>query len=92
MTFILVTTHHFERRARKFLRKLPNLKPVLASTLERLRQDPFQPSLKLHGLGGNLSGIQAVSLTHSYRLTLTVQITEREIVLLDVGSHDEVYR
>lgn len=92
MTFSLVTTHHFERRARKFLRKHPNLKSVFAETLEKLQNDPFQPSLKLHGLGGILSNIQAVSLTHSYRLTLTVRITEREIVLLDIGSHDEVYR
>lgn len=91
MTFTLVTTRHFERRARKFLRKHPNLKSIFADTLKRLQNDPFQPNLKLHELGGNLSGIQAVSLTHSYRLTLTVQITEREIVLLDIGSHDEVY-
>jgi mRNA-degrading endonuclease YafQ of YafQ-DinJ toxin-antitoxin module len=92
MTFTLVTTRHFERRARKFLRKHPDLKPVLRDTLLQLRRDPFQPSLKLHGLGGGLNGIQAVSLTHSYRLTLTLQITEREIFLLDIGSHDEVYR
>ncbi len=37
MTFALVTTHHFEYRARKFLRKHPDLKPTLADTLERLR-------------------------------------------------------
>ena len=92
MTFALTTTHHFERRARKFLRKHPDLKPTLGDTLEQLRQDPFVPSLRLHSLSGNLSGIQAVSLTQSYRLTLTVQITEQEIVLLDIGSHDEVYR
>lgn len=92
MTFVLVTTHHFERRARKFLRKHADLKRTLADTLARLRNDPFQPSLKLHDLGGNLSGIQSVSLTHSYRLTLTLRILEGEIVLLDIGSHDEVYR
>jgi mRNA-degrading endonuclease YafQ of YafQ-DinJ toxin-antitoxin module len=92
MTFTLVTTRHFERRARKFLRKHPDIKPVLADTLERLRLDPFQSRLRLHGLGGNLSGIQGVSLTHSYRLTLIVQITEQEVVLLDIGTHDEVYR
>jgi mRNA-degrading endonuclease RelE of RelBE toxin-antitoxin system len=33
-----------------------------------------------------------VSLTHSYRITLTVMVTEHEIILLDIGSHDEVYR
>ncbi len=92
MSFTLVTTRHFERRSRKFLRKHADIKPVLRETLEHLRQDPFHPSLKLHALSGNLTGISAVSLTHSYRLTLTVQITEREVVLLDIGSHDEVYR
>jgi hypothetical protein len=33
-----------------------------------------------------------VRLTYSYRVTLTLLITEQEIVLLDIGSHDEVYR
>lgn len=31
-------------------------------------------------------------LTYSYRITLTLLITEKEISLLDIGSHDEVYR
>lgn len=34
---------------------------------------------------------QAVSLTYSTRITLTVQVTESEILLFDIGSHDEVY-
>jgi mRNA-degrading endonuclease YafQ of YafQ-DinJ toxin-antitoxin module len=91
MTFTLVTTRHFDRCARKFLRRHPDLKPALRETLGQLRQDPFHPTLRLHALSGELSGIHAASLTHSYRLTLTLQITEREIVLLDIGSHDEVY-
>ena len=33
-----------------------------------------------------------MSITHSYRITLTVMITGKEIILLDIGSHDEVYR
>lgn len=92
MSFSLATTRQFERRARKFLRKHPDLKPILSDTLDRLRKDPFEPGLRLHSLAGALSGIQAASLTHSYRLALTVKITEREILLLDIGSHDEVYR
>lgn len=92
MTFTLVTTRHFERRANKFLRKHPDLKPVFSATLEQLRQNPFKPSLKAHGLSGALAGIQAISLTHAYRLTLILKVTEREVVLLDIGSHDEVYR
>jgi mRNA-degrading endonuclease YafQ of YafQ-DinJ toxin-antitoxin module len=64
----------------------------LRNTLDQLSQDPFQPHLKLHAFSGKLSGMQAVTLTYGYRLTLILEVTEREIVLLDVGSHDEVYR
>jgi len=91
MSFALVTTQHFERRARKFLRKHPDLRPTLRDTLRDLARDPFQPKLKLHRLGGKLAGVQAVSLTYSYRLTLLLKVTEQEIVLLDIGTHDEVY-
>lgn len=92
MTFELITTQHFERRARKFLRKHPDLRPVLRDTLDQLNRDPFVPRLKLHALSGALAGVQAVSLTHSYRITLIPKITEQEIVLLDLGAHDEIYR
>ena len=92
MSFALVTTQHFERRARKFLRKHPDLRQALRDTLDDLSRDPFQPKLKLHLLSGNLAGVQAVSLTYSYRLTLQVRVTEQEVVLLDIGTHDEIYR
>ena len=59
--------------------------------MAQLRADPFEPSLRLHPLTGKLQGMQAVSLTYSYCITLTLQITEHEILLLDIGSHDKVY-
>jgi mRNA-degrading endonuclease YafQ of YafQ-DinJ toxin-antitoxin module len=92
MSFALITTQHFERRARKFLRKHPGLRQALRDTLDDLSRDPFQAKLKLHPLSGNLAGVQAVSLTYSYRLTLLLRVTEQEVVLLDIGTHDEVYR
>ena len=92
MNFALVTTQHFERRARKFLRKHPDLRSTLRDTLDDLSRDPFEPQLKLHPLSGNLAGVQAVSLTYSYRLTLLVRVTEQEIVLLDIGTHDVIIR
>jgi len=53
-----------------------------------LQSDPFQSYLELHPLGGKLAGCQAVNLTHSYRITLTLLITDREIILLDIGNAD----
>jgi len=90
--FRLVTPQQFLRQARRFFKKHPDLRPRFAKLLEDLQRDPFQPHLGLHPLTGKLSGCHAVRLTHSYRVTLTLLITEQEIILLDIGSHDEVYR
>lgn len=90
--FTVVTPECFLKRVRKFLKKNPQLKIKLEELIENLIMDPFQPHIKLHPLKGKLKGLYAVSLTFSYRITLTIEITEKEIILLDIGSHDEVYR
>jgi addiction module RelE/StbE family toxin len=90
--YAIATPERFLRQARRFFKKHPDLKPRFAKVISQLQYDPFQPGLALHPLSGKLSGCHAVSLTYSYRITLTLLITEKEIILLDVGSHDEVYR
>jgi len=90
--FSIVTPAGFLRQARKFFGVHPDLKPRFARLITELQEDPFAPQLKLHPLKGRLDGCHAVRLTYSYRVTLTLAISEKEIVLLDIGSHDEVYR
>jgi addiction module RelE/StbE family toxin len=90
--YTIVTPEQFLRQARKFFKKHPDLKTRFARVLRDLQVDPSQARLALHPLGGKLAGCHTVHLTHSYRLTLTLLITEREIILLDIGGHDEVYR
>ena len=90
--YTIVTPQQFLRQARRFFKKHPDLKPRFATVVAGLQADPFQQGLALHPLGGKLAGCHAVSLTYSYRITLTLLITEKEIILLDIGSHDEVYR
>lgn len=90
--FTIVTPKQFLCQARKFFKKHPDLKQHFAKVVTDLQRDPFQPHLSLHPLTGKLAGCYAVSLTYSYRITLTLILTEKEIILLDIGSHDEVYR
>ena len=90
--YSIVTPEQFLRQARRFFKKHPELKARFAKVVSQLQDDPFQPSLALHPLSGKLSGCHAVSLTYSFRITLTLLITGKEIILLDIGSHDEVYR
>ena len=90
--YSIVASHYFLKRARKFFRKHPDLKERFADVVDELKKDPFQPRLELHSLSGRMKDIQAVSLTHTYRVTLVIMVTDKEIILLDIGSHDEVYR
>ena len=90
--YTLVWTPRFTRAAEKFINHHGVLRKKFADILRDLESDPFQPHLKYHHLGGKLKGVQAVSVTDSYRITLTVVVSDKEIILLDVGSHDEVYR
>jgi len=90
--YTIVTTDQFLRQARKFFRKHPELKARFVKIVQELQADPFKPGLALHPLSGKLAGLHAVSLTYRYRVTLTLLVTEKEMTLLDIGSHEEVYR
>jgi len=79
----------FLRRAKKLLKKNPNLKESYENLFIKLSNDPFEPSLHTHALTGNLKGKYACSLT--YELRAIFKIVDDTIHLLDIGSHDEVY-
>ena len=85
-------TPTFLNTLRKFLRRHADLEGVVADVLQQLEKNPYTPRLKLHALKGRHRDKHAVSLTYSYRIVLILRITESEVVLLDIGSHDEVYR
>jgi mRNA-degrading endonuclease YafQ of YafQ-DinJ toxin-antitoxin module len=85
--YSIVTPKRFLRQARKFFKRHPELKPLFAGVLSDLPADPFQPQLGLYPLSGKLTGCHAVSLTQNYRITLTLLIAAKEIILLTVSSH-----
>lgn len=91
MTYRLVFTEQYEKRARRFLKHHPDLRSQYLKTLKILEVNPFHPSLRLHRLSGRLSGLHSISITLSYRITLEFLITADDIVPIDVGDHDTVY-
>ena len=91
MPFSLIWTDTFKRTARKFLKKHRDLADTFSLVLHKLENDPRDPELRLHALSGKHLGKHAVSLTYSYRIVLRLVLTDSEIYLLDVGTHDEVY-
>ena len=91
MKYKLVFPESYIRRARKFLKKHPEIQGQYRKTLELLEFDPYHPSLRLHGLQGNLSGLSSVSINISYRIVLELIIDGNEILLINIGKHDQVY-
>lgn len=91
MPFTLVWTPSFTRTAKKFLSRHRDLVDLFSLVLHKLEANPHDPELRLRPLSGRLTGKHAVSLTYSYRIVIRLELTESEIILHDVGSHDEVY-
>jgi len=90
--FKLIFTETYLRREKKFLKRHPELIERYKKVLKLLELNPSHPSLRLHKLSGKFQGKYSVSITMSYRIVITFTVTEKGIILLDVGSHDEVYR
>ena len=83
------------RAFKRLIRKNPNLRPLIEQTLRQLAEDPFHPSLHTHKLKGDLSNIWSCSIDYSYRLLFEFaenpEDIEEAILLINLGSHDEVY-
>ncbi len=89
--YSIIITDAYKKCAKKFLRKHSQLLERYLKTLEFLQINPHHPSLRLHALGGALEGLHSVSINLSYRITLELQITDKEIILINVGDHQAVY-
>lgn len=91
MSFRLVFTEQYNRRAHRFLRRHPGLRNQYLKTLQLLEANPFHPSLRLHALKGRLAGLHSVSINLSQRITIELLIEDRRIVPINVGDHDAAY-
>jgi toxin HigB-1 len=91
MSWSLVFTAQYEKRARRFLGRHPELARQYLKTLQLLEANPFHPSLRLHPLSGRLTGLHSISINLAYRITIEVVIDGQEIIPIDVGDHDTVY-
>ncbi|NBT39738.1 MAG: plasmid stabilization protein [Alphaproteobacteria bacterium] len=92
MSYRLIFTDSYNKKAAKWIKKHPALKDQYLKTLQLMELDIYHPSLRLHKLSGSLTGLSSISINISYRITLELMIQDRDIILINIGSHDEVYR
>ncbi|MGD9900610.1 MAG: type II toxin-antitoxin system YafQ family toxin [Calditrichaceae bacterium] len=91
MNFKIVYTDSYIKRAKRFVKTHPELIGQYEKTLKLLEINPHHPSLRMHQLQGKLKDLHSVTINISYRITLEFFFNDKEIVLVNVGHHDEVY-
>ncbi len=89
----LIRTTAFTRAARRYVKRHPQAADELEATLLLLRDDAFDPRLKTHKLKGDLDGTWACSAGYDVRILFELVQHEgaEAILLLALGTHDEVY-
>ena len=87
----LIKNEYYEKKERKFFNRHPDLLTRYATVLNKLKENPFDTSLRTHKLKVSLEAFYSCSLTYEYRLICSFIIQDDTIILVDIGSHDEVY-
>lgn len=91
----LVTSARFERAYRRYIGKDRARLDRVEQTFDRLRDDMFDPRLRTHPLAGALAEQYACSCGYDCRIVFCVETDPKtkteKILLLDIGTHDEVY-
>ncbi|MDP3013729.1 MAG: type II toxin-antitoxin system mRNA interferase toxin, RelE/StbE family [Candidatus Subteraquimicrobiales bacterium] len=85
----------FVKAFKRTVKKHPTVREDIEYTLRLLAEDPFASKLETHKLKGKLSGSWACSVGYDLRIVFdfvkTEQQREDDILLLEIGIHDEVY-
>ena len=87
----LIFPHSYEDKVKKFLKKHPELIGQYSKTLQLLEINPYHPSLRLHQFKTSSFEGYSVSINMSYRISLEFIVTEQEIVLVNIGDHQDIY-
>jgi len=91
MTWEIVYTEQYNKKVAKFIKRHPDVLSQYQKTIELMSLNPHHPSLRLHELKGRFEGLSSISINTKYRITLEMIVTPKEIILINVGDHDQIY-
>jgi mRNA interferase YafQ len=87
----LVSTPRFEKSFLKFAWRNRSLQQKIEDSLTQLADDAFAANLGTHKLAGTLACSCGYDCRILFKFDLDEETEEEVILLLDVGTHDEVY-
>ena len=88
--YSLIFTESYEIKARKFLKKHPEVIGQYEKALKLLELNPYHPSLRIHKVNIQGDEVFSISINISYRITIDLLINKMEIIPINIGSHDDI--
>ena len=91
----LLFDQSFRRAAKRTCKNQPQLRSKIEAVLSLLEIDPFSPTLRTYKLKGDLGDLWSYTAEYDCRIIFRFYKLENEpedaIVLINIGSNDEVY-
>lgn len=91
MAYEIRLSESYKKRLRKFIQTHKDMAVRYEKTIRILQENSHHPSLHLHRFKGAMSEYYSISINIEYRIIMNFMIVGEVIILLDIGTHDEVY-
>ncbi|MEA3355321.1 MAG: type II toxin-antitoxin system RelE/ParE family toxin [Patescibacteria group bacterium] len=89
MELVVKTSPKFKRKFKKIAKKDPKLAKKIDKRLSQLINNPGNPLLKVHKLDGHKESTWSFSV--SYIIRVIFIFGDKELLIMDIGNHDDVY-
>lgn len=89
--YSISTSKKFEKKLKKLYKYNKELYLKIKELITTLAENPLNPILKSHKLSGILNGLFAISCGYDCRIIYEIDNTRKTIILIDFGTHDNVY-
>jgi len=87
----IIFSEGYEKRAIKFFKRHKDLLDKYKKSIKLLQTNPTHPSLRMHKLQGKMRQFYSVSIDMKYRVVVDFIVVDKTIIMIDIGSHDDVY-
>ncbi|MCK9212762.1 MAG: type II toxin-antitoxin system mRNA interferase toxin, RelE/StbE family [Ignavibacteriaceae bacterium] len=85
----------YKKAFKKIVRTNPDARQKIVTVMEKLSIDPFSVELKTHKLKGILENSWVCAAGYDLRIIFNFvknsETSETEILLIDIGTHEQVY-
>ena len=85
----ILASSHFQKKYKKIVKNKPRIIKIIEQKITLLQSNPQHPSLRLHKLTGKLTNSWSISIKSNLRIVF--QYVDSNILLINIGPHDEVY-